>query len=122
LKKSTQLPYPEPKTIEQASANIAYFSARKVQGLISIEIQVQGRLTGEVIYEALPVISGYGLTCLPAPSSGDIFFDLEGDPYVGEGGLEFLFGSVFNDNAAIPTYPVRGHFRVPKKKQHLRTL
>lgn len=33
------------------------------------------------------------------PSPGDIFFDLEADPFVGEGGLEYLFGYVFsNDN------------------------
>ena len=35
-----------------------------------------------------------GLTRLPAPSAGDIFFDFEGDPFVDEGGLEYLFGYV----------------------------
>ena len=35
---------------------------------------------------------GFGLTILPAPSAGDVFFDLEGDPFAGEGGLEYLFG------------------------------
>ena len=33
-----------------------------------------------------------GLEALPAPSEGDLFFDMEGDPYVAEGGLEYLFG------------------------------
>ena len=32
---------------------------------------------------------GFGLSLLPEPSPGDIFFDFEGDPFVGEGGLEF---------------------------------
>lgn len=32
---------------------------------------------------------------MPAPSLGDIFFDLEGDPFAGEGGLEYLFGYAF---------------------------
>ena len=27
-----------------------------------------------------------------APSPGDVFFDLEGDPYVGDGGIEYLWG------------------------------
>jgi predicted RecB family nuclease len=34
---------------------------------------------------------GRGLTRLPRPDLGDIFFDMEGDPYY-EGGLEYLFG------------------------------
>ena len=32
-----------------------------------------------------------GLAALPEPSPGDLFLDLEGDPYV-DGGLEYLFG------------------------------
>jgi len=32
-----QLPFLEPKTIEQANANIAYLSAQKIQGLISVD-------------------------------------------------------------------------------------
>jgi len=37
-------------------------------------------------------VPGHGLACLPAPSPGDLFLDLEADPYVDEGGLEYLFG------------------------------
>ena len=33
-----------------------------------------------------------GLCRLPAPCDGDVFFDIEGDPFVGEHGLEYLFG------------------------------
>ena len=60
-------------------------------------IQIQGRVEGHIVYEALPVAPGFGLTCLPSPSPGDIFLDLEGDPFVGDGGLEFLFGYTFED-------------------------
>src|SRR5581483_7542412 len=35
-----------------------------------------------------------GLARLPAPSPGDVFLDLEADPFVGENGLEYLFGYV----------------------------
>jgi uncharacterized protein len=35
-----------------------------------------------------------GLAALPAPSPGDLFFDIEGDPWVGEHGIEYLFGVV----------------------------
>jgi predicted RecB family nuclease len=58
-------------------------------------IQVAGREAGEVLHELLPVVPGFGLALLPEPSPGDIFFDLEGDPFAGEGGLEYLFGYAF---------------------------
>ena len=55
-------------------------------------VQLQGRREGRVLYETLPVEPGLGLCRLPAPSPGDVFLDLEGDPFVGEEGLEYLFG------------------------------
>ena len=58
-------------------------------------IQVEGRVSGQVAYELLTVVTGFGLSILPAPSAGDVFFDLEGDPFVGDGGLEYLFGYAF---------------------------
>lgn len=61
-------------------------------------IQVDGRKSGEMKYELLPVVSGFGLSILPEPSHGDIFFDLESDPFAGEGGLEYLFGYTFADS------------------------
>lgn len=67
-------------------------------------VQIQGRTSGTPIYEALPIMQGFGLTCLPAPSPGDIFFDLEGDPFVGQGGLEFLFGYVVINDEGKPEY------------------
>jgi uncharacterized protein len=57
-------------------------------------IQVAGRTAGKTLYETLPVLPKLGLTRLPAPSPGDIFLDFEGDPFVDEGGLEYLFGYV----------------------------
>lgn len=60
-------------------------------------VQVAGRTAGKAIYETLPVVPGFGLCCLPQPSPGDIFFDLEGDPFIGEGGLEYLFGCITSD-------------------------
>ena len=57
-------------------------------------VQVAARNAGTPVYEPLEPIAGYGLARLPEPSAGDVFFDLEGDPYAGEGGLEYLFGHV----------------------------
>jgi uncharacterized protein len=61
-------------------------------------IQIEGRVAGHIVHEMLPIRPGFGLARLPEPSSGDVFFDLEGDPFVGDGGLEFLFGYVFDDD------------------------
>jgi uncharacterized protein len=55
-------------------------------------IQVEAREAGEPRFELLPVESEFGLVQLPEPSEGDIFLDLEGDPFAGEHGLEYLFG------------------------------
>ena len=41
--------------------------------------------------------TGFGLTRLPEPSDGDVFLDFEGDPFVGEHGLEYLVGYLFKD-------------------------
>src|SRR5262249_17832813 len=49
--------------------------------------------------ELLPLEPLRGLASLPVPSPGDLFLDLEADPYVDEGGLEYLFGWVAADPA-----------------------
>ena len=55
-------------------------------------IQRDGRTERRALHELLPVAPGLGFALLPEPSPGDLFVDLEADPYVGEGGIEFLFG------------------------------
>src|ERR1022692_953731 len=61
-------------------------------------IQVEGREAGAVLHELFQVTPGFGLASLPGPSAGDVFFDLEGDPCAGEGGLEYLFGYAYTDS------------------------
>ena len=67
-------------------------------------IQVEGRAAGAMLHELLPVVPGFGLASLPAPSAGDVFFDLEGDPFAGEGGLEYLFGYSFANGDGTDSY------------------
>jgi predicted RecB family nuclease len=67
-------------------------------------IQVEGRTKGQVIHETLPVVPDFGLCLLPAPSPGDVFLDFEGDPFVSDGGLEFLFGYVLSDETGGLSY------------------
>jgi uncharacterized protein len=67
-------------------------------------LQVESRASGAVLYETLTPLPGFGLARLPASSKGDIFLDFEGDPFVGEGGLEFLFGFAFNEDPGAESY------------------
>jgi predicted RecB family nuclease len=61
-------------------------------------IQLEGRLEQRMKYELLqpeagqPIDVERGLATLPLPSAGDLFFDIEGDPYAFEDGLDYLFG------------------------------
>ena len=55
-------------------------------------VQLLGHTTGRPEHELLPLEANRGLHRLPAPSQGDIFLDLEGDPFAGTSGLEYLFG------------------------------
>jgi predicted RecB family nuclease len=54
-------------------------------------LQVHERTTGAQVYELLDSVDGRGFALLPQPSRGDLFFDMEGDPFY-EDGLEYLFG------------------------------
>ncbi|HEX5135341.1 MAG TPA: TM0106 family RecB-like putative nuclease [Planctomycetota bacterium] len=55
-------------------------------------IQLEGRRAGKPLHELLPPEPGFGLARLPEPCEGDLFFDIESDPFVDGGGLEYLFG------------------------------
>ena len=61
-------------------------------------IQVAGRGLPSPIYELLlpkpgePIEPERGLTILPEPDPGDLFLDLEGDPYALDDGVDYLFG------------------------------
>ncbi len=70
-------------------------------------VQVAGRVEHRPVYELLDVVETRGLTRLPQPSPGDVFFDLEGDPFVGLGGREYLFGTVTEDQTGVPVYECR---------------
>lgn len=88
-------------------------SRGSVDGLVRVReqarVQLQGRTESRAVYELLPREAERGLARLPAPSAGDIFFDIEGDPFVGIGGLEYLLGWVVVQNGATA---YRSHWAV----------
>ena len=74
------------------------------------ELQVRGEGIHPPIYELLPpeppdpagsdpegptgAWPKRGWSALPEPSPGDLYFDMEGDPFAIDGGLEYLFGVI----------------------------
>lgn len=55
-------------------------------------LQVESRQSGRPVHRHLPPQRAAGYALLPDPSPGDVFFDLEGDPFIGAGGIEYLWG------------------------------
>jgi len=56
-------------------------------------LQLHHRRTGEHIHRLLPPEPARGFALLPPPSPGDLFFDIEGDPFwEARGELEYLWG------------------------------
>ena len=62
-------------------------------------VQLAGRESGTPVHEVLEMSDEHGLSLLPEPSPGDVFFDLEGDPFVGLSGREYLFGVALPDGS-----------------------
>jgi uncharacterized protein len=77
------------------------------------ELQLIRYRTGELTYRMLPPEPRRGLGGLPAPSAGDLFFDMEGDPFFDPAAsLEFLFGVLWHNADGTSTYlPIWAHDR-----------
>ena len=67
-------------------------------------LQLEYRDTGKPVFELLPAEPERGLARLPEPSAGDIFLDFESDPFVEDGGIEYLLGYVTINAAGCPEY------------------
>jgi predicted RecB family nuclease len=71
-------------------------------------LQVEARVAGAPVFELIqPIEPEKGLCRLPHPSPGDLFLDLEGDPFAGVNGREYLFGLVSLNDAGQPVYQAR---------------
>jgi predicted RecB family nuclease len=101
LEKLAVLPLPLQKRPDRGSPE-GYVRVRE-----QARVQAASRHEGLPVFELLPVEPECGLTRLPEPSPGDFFFDIEGDPFVGHGGLEYLLGLVTLTEAGHPVYQCR---------------
>ncbi|WNV84121.1 TM0106 family RecB-like putative nuclease [Umezawaea sp. Da 62-37] len=86
-----------------ADMSAATFGSLRSQAALQV-IQDNSRTlddpTGKVAYE---VLSPDVLSTLPDPSPGDVFFDMEGDPFALAGeGLEYLFGAITHGDVFTP--------------------
>jgi len=79
----------------------ATFARLAAQARLQLGQRASGRAHHELV---LPVEEGRGLCRLPPPSPGDMFFDIEGDPFAGDGGLEYLLGVVEPGAPGGPAY------------------
>lgn len=61
-------------------------------------IQLTGRKQNSLLHEPIAFEKGRGLERLPEPNDGDVYFDIEGDPFYEDGGLEYLLGYVYKEN------------------------
>src|SRR5205823_1868013 len=64
-------------------------------------VQLVARQKAVPYYEMLEQVVGQGLYKLPEPSKGDVLFDFEGDPFVGNNGLEYLFGWITEEDGLL---------------------
>jgi predicted RecB family nuclease len=80
-------------------------------------VQVEGRTLNKPVHELLAVVEETGFCKLPEPSPGDVFVDLEGDPFAGEGGLQYLFGIVAAGDDGKLCYQKRWAFTAEQEKR-----
>jgi len=83
-----------------------------------------GRVDGEVQGVSFRVKSSQTISQLPAPDTGDIFFDFEGDPLYqdradGSWGLEYLFGVIEHDTGEPVFKPFWAHSRAEERQAFL---
>lgn len=83
LQPATSVPQLNPRTLDRLRRQAA--------------IQVDGEDRDKLLYELVepvPDEPGRGLALLPDPSPLDLFFDIEADPWIENGGREYLLGVV----------------------------
>jgi uncharacterized protein len=81
------------------------------------ELQLRHRRTGEHAWETLRPEDERGFALLPKPSSGDLFFDMEGDPFwEPSSGLEYLFGVLWLENGEPQFRPFWAHDREGERR------
>ena len=75
-------------------------------------LQLERRMSGRLDWHRIDAEAGHGFEQLPRPSSGDVIFDIEGDPFWEPAqGLHFLFGILVRDGGGWQYRPMWAHDR-----------
>jgi predicted RecB family nuclease len=102
---------PPETTIPRMSAST--FEALREQAAL----QYAARVTGEHAYRLLEPEPKRGFQLLPKPSPGDVFFDIEGDPFwAPDRGLEYLFGVLWREPDGTRFRAFWAHDRASEKR------
>jgi predicted RecB family nuclease len=81
-------------------------------------LQLAQYADGRIRYEWLdrPEPEEFGLAHLPAPSPLDVFLDIEADPWIVDGGIEYLLGVVTEVDGEPEYVPIWAHTREQEKE------
>ncbi|OWV41646.1 nuclease [Mameliella alba] len=79
------------EALASRDAPVRHVAAAMLDKLVAQARLQHARKEGAPSFELRAPSPGKGFDLLPQPHSGDVFYDIEGDPYV-EGGLEYLHG------------------------------
>jgi uncharacterized protein len=93
-----------PQTTKVPDMQLETFAVLRSQA----SLQLRKRISGESRIELLPQEPPRGFTRLLRPDAGDLFFDMEGDPYYPDG-LEYLFGVYCAQGKDYTYLPFWGH-------------
>jgi uncharacterized protein len=103
----------------EPAASVPDLNPRTLERLrLQARIQVAGEDEGRLLYDLIepsPDEPGRGLALLPEPSALDVFFDIEADPWIEDGGLEYLLGVATIDGPEPAYQPIWGHDRAGEK-------
>lgn len=73
------------------------------------KLQVQRRQGAPPTFKLKKPKLGHGFDLLPKPSKGDIYYDIEGDPFLEKGGLDYLHGICYYDDELVKYKNVWNH-------------
>lgn len=78
------------------------------------KIQLDGRIKGQLIHDFIKPEHGRGLDRLPEPNEGDIYFDIEGDAFYENGGLEYILGYAYQEKKKLV---YKNHWAINRKEE-----
>lgn len=108
----THLAEAAPETAVDRMATHTFESLRE-----QAELQRTRRTTGRLEWRPLAAEPGCGFGLMPRPSSGDLVFDIEGDPFWEPArGLHFLFGLLAAEGSDWCYQPIWAHDRPEEKR------